>query len=945
MGLSETDQAPLLERDAELDAVGAAIAAAREGRGRAVVVEGAAGTGKSALLEAARARAATDGLRVLRAAAGEHERGYAFGCVRQLFEPLLRTAGPDARAALLSGAAAPAEQIVAPTTADAQAADGFAALNAVYWLTANVAAGGPLLLIADDVHWADDASVRAIAHLARRIGELPVVLLVALRPQEPGAALALLDDLTAAPLAARIATRPLSPAAVAAIVRTRAPEATDAACAACHAASAGNPLYVQELLRTFAGDTGGLRAERIAAASVPTLAARVGRRIAKVALGAPALAVAMAVLGDGESLTSAAALAGLAPTAAADVARRLRELEVLTTEDPFAFVHPLVRHSVYDGLSVAERDTAHAAAARLLDAAGAPAEAVAAHLTALRPAGSSAVAAGLVAAAEAAVARAAPEAASRLLHRALEEGAPEPSRAALLLALGRAELLLRDPVCVAHLSEARALAAESEPALRMAATVALAEVLSFSGEWAAARAMVWEGLREAGDADAELICDLEAVRTAIMANDPLVADEFPAARARLDALSTGPSWSAHALAALLASQAALRGEGPERAGALAQRALGDGVLLAGHGGGSWAAPQVLMAYAYTERYDDTLELAATVEREGRRSGSLIAVFSGLAFRGVVATQRGDLRAAEADLRTIADFVLQTGMAMWSTTMFFAFADVLLERPDLDDIAAAAEAFAVPEAFLATNAGAQLLSARGRLRIARGEREAGLADLRGVAAVAGPLEIGPSYDAWRSALALALPAADRDEALRLADEELALARAVDLPRTLGVALRGRALLEDTAGSVALLEESVAVLDGSEAVLEHARSRAALGAALRRARRRAEARPHLTVALDLADRCGADRLVERVRDDLLAAGGRPRRTARVGVDALTASELRVARLAAAGRTNVAIAQELYVSVKTVETHLSHAYAKLDLAGQGARGRLAAMLSGGG
>jgi DNA-binding NarL/FixJ family response regulator len=143
----------------------------------------------------------------------------------------------------------------------------------------------------------------------------------------------------------------------------------------------------------------------------------------------------------------------------------------------------------------------------------------------------------------------------------------------------------------------------------------------------------------------------------------------------------------------------------------------------------------------------------------------------------------------------------------------------------------------------------------------------------------------------------------------------------------------------------LEESVAVLERSEAVLEHARSRAALGAALRRGRRRAEARPHLTVALDLADRCGADRLVERVRDELLAAGGRPRRTARVGVDALTASELRVARLAAAGRTNVAIAQELYVSVKTVETHLSHAYAKLDLAGQGARGRLAAVLSEGG
>jgi DNA-binding CsgD family transcriptional regulator len=941
-----TDQAPLLERDAELRAVDAAIAAAREGRGRAILVEGAAGTGKSALLERARERAAAGGLRVLRAVAGEHERDYAFGSVRQLFEPLLRDAGDGvARAALLAGAAAPAERIVAPSAAGEQAtADGFGALNALYWLVANVAAGGPLLLVADDVHWADDASVRALAHLARRIGELPVVLLAALRPEEPGAPAALLDDLVAAPLAGRIATRPLSPAAVAAVVRARAPQADDAACAACHAASAGNPLYVQELLRALAGDDGGLDAERVRAASVPTLAARVGRRIAKVADGAPALAVAMAVLGDGEPLERAAALADLPPAAASDLARRLRDLEILSAEDPFAFVHPLVRRSVYDGLSLAERDAAHRAAARLLEAAGAPAEAVAAHLGALRPAGAGAVAAGLAEAAAAAVARAAPEAAIRLLRRALEEGAAEPSRAALLLALGRAGLLLRDPACVGHLGEARELAAGADPAVHLAATAALAEVLSFAGDWATARALVWEGLAEAGDDDGELICELEAVRAVMMANDPLVAHELPEALPRFEALSTGPSWAAHALAALLASQAAVRGGGAERAGALAERALAGGVLLGGRGAGGWAAPQALMALTYTERYDEALELAAAVEREGRRTGSTIGLFSGAAFRGVVATQRGDLRAAEADLRMLVDLVLDMGMAMWSSTLFFGFADVLLERPGVEDVVAAVETFPVPEALLATSAGAQVLTTRAKLRLARGERAGALADLRVVAGVHGPLAVGPSYDPWRSALALAVPASERDEALALAGEEVAVARATGLPRALGVALRGRALLERGDASVALLEESVAALERSEAALERGRSLAALGAALRRAGRRAEARPHLAAALDLAHRCGADRLAGEVRDELRAAGGRPRRAARSGVDALTASELRVARLAAAGHTNVVIAQELYVSVKTVETHLSHAYAKLGLAGQGARGRLGAALAEG-
>jgi DNA-binding NarL/FixJ family response regulator len=119
---------------------------------------------------------------------------------------------------------------------------------------------------------------------------------------------------------------------------------------------------------------------------------------------------------------------------------------------------------------------------------------------------------------------------------------------------------------------------------------------------------------------------------------------------------------------------------------------------------------------------------------------------------------------------------------------------------------------------------------------------------------------------------------------------------------------------------------------------------LGAALRRRNRRAEARQELTAGIELARRCGADRLATRARDELRAAGGRPRRHATTGLDALTASELRVALLAAGGRTNPGIAQELYVSLKTVETHLSHAYAKLGLAGQGSRGRLAEALADG-
>ena len=128
------------------------------------------------------------------------------------------------------------------------------------------------------------------------------------------------------------------------------------------------------------------------------------------------------------------------------------------------------------------------------------------------------------------------------------------------------------------------------------------------------------------------------------------------------------------------------------------------------------------------------------------------------------------------------------------------------------------------------------------------------------------------------------------------------------------------------------ESVATLRSSPALLERAHSFAELGAALRRAGGRAAAREPLAEALDLAARCGARPLAARARDELSATGARPRRAWRTGVEALTPSELRVARLAAEGRTNREIAHELYVTLKTIEGHLARAYAKLGIEGRG-------------
>ena len=235
----------------------------------------------------------------------------------------------------------------------------------------------------------------------------------------------------------------------------------------------------------------------------------------------------------------------------------------------------------------------------------------------------------------------------------------------------------------------------------------------------------------------------------------------------------------------------------------------------------------------------------------------------------------------------------------------------------------------------------LVETRGRLRLVGGDRTGALADLRACAATYEAVGFGPRLTGWRSALALALPVAERDEALALVDAELEQATATGLARPRAVALRAAGLIRGDDAGLGCLGESVALLEATPARLERARSLVELGAALRRRGRRNQAREPLAAGMELAHRCGAERLVARAGEELRAAGARPRRIARTGVDALTPSERRAARLAAEGRSNAEIAQELFVSLKTVETHLTHVYLKLGLTGPAPRRMLAGVL----
>ena len=310
---------------------------------------------------------------------------------------------------------------------------------------------------------------------------------------------------------------------------------------------------------------------------------------------------------------------------------------------------------------------------------------------------------------------------------------------------------------------------------------------------------------------------------------------------------------------------------------------------------------------------------------------LIATYSSLGFLkyrlGALAEADGAARVALRVLRE-GDFTAGLGLAG-------LVADIAVEAGQLD------EAQALVDLIPAGSPGALSVlgpAARGRLSLARGEGAQALAHFESCMAMFSSelwgmevRDVGYLHARSGAAQALLL-LGQRERAWVLAESELADAHVFGERRALGIALRVAGLARGGEPGQRLLEESVTTLQQCPALLERAKSLVELGAALRRVGQRVAARSLLFEALDLAASCGARPLAERARVELTAAGGRPRRERRHGVDALTPSELRVAQLAADGYTNPQIAHSLYVTPKTVETHLAHTYTKLGITHRG-------------
>src|SRR5262245_21688906 len=248
----------LLEREVQVAALRTLAAAARSGDGRFVVIEGTAGIGKTRLLAEARAIAGSAEMRVLAARGGELEGEFAYGIVRQLFEPLLAVVSPDLRAELLSGPAARIASLFGasqPIGAQDAAAEGsFAIVHSLYWLAANVALHQPTLLAIDDLHWADTPSLRWMLYLTRRLEGVPLLVIAATRPPEgEGHDPMLVAELLAEPELVAIRPEPLGRASIAVLAqKLHGLEPDEAFCTALQTATGGNPLFVGAVLDAVA---------------------------------------------------------------------------------------------------------------------------------------------------------------------------------------------------------------------------------------------------------------------------------------------------------------------------------------------------------------------------------------------------------------------------------------------------------------------------------------------------------------------------------------------------------------------------------------------------------------------------------------------------------------------------------------------------------------------
>lgn len=921
----------LVERDSERALIDGALAGSKRGRGRFVLLYGQAGLGRSSLLRATALDAEGRGIAVLEAAGSELESGYGFGIVRQLLEVPIAALTPAQRQSMFSRAGRAAESALGIGPSEQASNAGFDEIEAVHRLVTALAEMTPLLVCVDDLQWCDRPSLDFLCFLGHRTTQMPVTIIAAWRRGEPGVRAGRLQALAGKPDTLFLTLAPFSRDGVRDVLEHETgTDPDEGAVDVIHALTGGQPYLVSELvaglrLRHLSMTEGGLDAiEAVTPESVRrNVAARLGRHPETV----QRFAQAVAVLGDA-SLGEAAELAAIDHDKARGIADRLVRAGILRDDPKIAYAQRLVRAAVYDALSSLERGELHQRAASLLCTAAPGSdppdlERVAHHLLRSDPVGDGRFGEVLCEVALHATGAGALADAQRLLVRALGEIDDAAARGEVLVRLAQLEVRLGScRLAVDHASEA--LSQASTPSARVHASLVCAQAVAVTSSTAAAVEVLDSEIPRLDASDADLELGLRAAAATLRVCGNVPSEPLPDATAGTQSLA-GDMAAERQILAAWASDMVLVGSGSAgRVADLCARALAD---RAGPQDEDAAADYLAGRAALLADAGELIEPVLT-RGSGQRSGDVDdRVLSGLALRAQWDLWRGELSDAEVGTRAALRVVNQ-------------LPPTALRRCLRSDLLAAAVTIGIERSGYheAEQALVQLSEVDDPPSLAVGSLRIALALARsqpGIAVeLAGevdgqPIGIAAPGLSWRPWAALAHHAAgDAPGALELATAHLEHARHWGAPSLLGRALVVRGIVDPGAERLDFIGGAVAVLERTSARLELARATIELGAALRRSRRRRESRDQLVRGADLAHRCGADALAARARAQLLAAGARPRRAAFSGIESLTESEHRVARLAAAGLTNREIARELTVSTKTVSGQLGAVYRKLDI-----------------
>ncbi|MEU9822355.1 AAA family ATPase [Pseudonocardia alni] len=916
----------LVGRGSESAWLASAGAGAAAGAHVVRLLVGPPGIGKSALLDGFCAGVPA-GVRTARARGRERTSDISFAVVRELFGAL--SGGGPVDPELLQGGARWSAPALDEATGGAGPDNLYPVLHGLYWLTVNHTARGPLVLVVDDLQWCDDASLAFLGFLLRRSEGLPLGVVLASRTDGAGALPDRLAEIRTQAGAAMTEVGPLDRSGVArlAVARSAGTGAEPPQAPLLDAlteASGGNPLLVEQLVAELGPVTGDDATERIHRLGREVVDGLVERHVFDAPSHVRAVAAAVAVVGA-EQTTVLATLSGVPAGSVVDAVATLVRTEVFAP-DRSDYRHDLLRSAVLRGLPGDELDDLRRRGARVLSDAGRPAEVVAAVLLVLPGAGEPWMVDVLLEAASAAAHRGARPAVARYLEPVVA-ARPDDVGARIRLATALAQ---HEPErAVAHLRVALDRAVDLPS--RAQAAVALA-MTSLAVQQAPRAVRVLQDLLDTMDRELPADPGPEAteLRTHVEAALLVVGlDEKKTVAATIDRMGrmarpAGRTPAERQKLAMMTVTLAMDGDDAAAAVDLARRVLlVDEATL-----GGWA---VLASSLVLRLADEVEESTAVLDRLVAQSREQASAWTYSLAVGTRATNHvvvGDLAEGEADARTALDIAEQESWRGNTVVPTIALANVRQQQGD-------------PQAALALLGGI----VRPRLEDFAWEYHDYLMALAGATADVGDVDralatyrrCGDSLEAagianpvlapwWVHAAVLLADSGRAHEAHGIVEGGADRAARWGTGRGRGLALLARGVVTAGPRGEDMLREAVAVLEGSPARTELILAHHLLGRAMLVSDHAEDAREQLRQAATLAARCGALRAARVARELLVQAGGRMRPPTGSPLDPLTGAERRVVALAAEGARNREIAEALFVTLRTVEVHLTSAFRKL-------------------